>query len=113
MSQRDSGRRLRERFEIADVVSDEDHNLVLSGELDTWAGDDLEAVIISCANAARLTIDLSRLTFMDSTGVQLLILAHDLCRVRRIPFVIIAGPPQVQLVLEVAGLVDRLPILTN
>jgi anti-anti-sigma regulatory factor len=50
---------------------------------------------------------------MDSTGVQLLILAHDLCRVRRMPFVIIPGPPQVQLVLEVAGLIDRLPMQTS
>jgi anti-anti-sigma factor len=112
MAQPESGR-LREPFEIADVVSDEDHKLVLRGELDIWAGDELEAVIISCANAARLTIDLSGLTFMDSTGVQLLILAHDLCRVRRMPFVIIPGPPQVQLVLEVAGLIDRLPMQTS
>jgi anti-anti-sigma factor len=112
MAQLGNGR-LREPFEIADVVSDDDHWLVLRGELDIWAGDELEAMIISCANAAGLTIDLSRLTFMDSTGVQLLILAHDLCRVRRMPFVIIQGPPQVQLVLEVSGLVDRLPIQTN
>ena len=45
-----------------------DHTLVLSGELDVGVAEELETAIISCANAAALTLDLSQLSFMDSPG---------------------------------------------
>ena len=99
----------REPLEILDVVSGEDHTLLLSGELDMAAEDELETAIVSCANAARLTLDLSQLTFMDSTGLTLILLADDLCKAHGIVFALVPGRRQVQRVLEVAGVLDRLP----
>jgi anti-sigma B factor antagonist len=100
---------LREPLEVHDVVSGDDHTLVLSGELDMAAEDELETAIVSCANAARLTLDLSQLTFMDSTGLTLILLADDLCKAHGIAFALVPGPRQVQRVFEIAGVVERLP----
>jgi anti-anti-sigma factor len=102
-------RLLREPLEIEDLVSGDDHTLVLSGELDMAAEDELETAIVSCANAAQLTLDLSQLTFMDSTGLTLVLLADDLCKAHEIEFALVPGPRQVQRVFEIAGLLDRLP----
>jgi anti-sigma B factor antagonist len=90
-------------------VSGDDHTLVLSGELDMSAEDELETAIISCAKAARLTLDLSQLTFMDSTGLTLMLLASDLCKAHGIVFALVPGPRQVQRVFEIAGVLDSLP----
>jgi anti-sigma B factor antagonist len=104
-----AARLLREPLEVQEVVSGDDHTLVLSGELDMAGEDKLEAAIVSCANAARLTLDLSQLSFMDSTGITLILLAEDLCKARGIVFSVVPGPRQVQRVFEVAGLVGQLP----
>jgi anti-anti-sigma factor len=89
-----ASRLLREPLEIQDVVCGEDHTLVLSGELDMAAEDELETAIVSCANAAQLTLDLSQLTFMDSTGLTLILLADDLCKAHGIRFALVPGPKQ-------------------
>jgi anti-anti-sigma factor len=84
--------------------------LVLRGELDMATADELETVIVSCVQSVSgLTLDLSQLTFMDSTGVKLILLTQDMCRVRRIGFRLTPGPRQVQRVFEIAGLVEYLP----
>jgi anti-sigma B factor antagonist len=101
----------REPLEVQDVVSGDDHTLVLSGELDMAAEDELETAIVSCANAARLTLDLSQLTFMDSTGLTLVLLADDLCKAHGIAFALAPGPRQVQRVFEIAGVLERLPFV--
>jgi anti-anti-sigma factor len=97
-------------FAVEDLAIGDEHTLVLTGELDIAASDALEAAIIPCASAARLTLDLSGLSFMDVTGVRLILLAQDLCRARRIRFAVIPGPRQVQRTLELAGCLDQLPI---
>jgi anti-sigma B factor antagonist len=104
-----AARLLREPLEVQDVVSGDDHTLLLSGELDMAAEDELEAAIVSCAGAARLTLDLSQVTFMDSTGITLVLLANDLCKAHDIAFALVPGPRQVQRVFEIAGLLERLP----
>jgi anti-anti-sigma factor len=101
---------LREPLEVEDLVSGDSHTLLLSGELDMSVGDELETAIVSCANAASLTLDLSQLTFMDSTGLTLILLASDLCKARGIAFALVPGPRQVQRVFEIAGLLDHLPM---
>jgi anti-sigma B factor antagonist len=100
---------LREPFEVQDVVSGDDHTLVLCGELDMAADEDLETAILSCANAAGLTLDLSQLTFMDSTGLTLVLLADGLCKANGIVFALVPGPRQVQRIFEITGLLGQLP----
>ena len=54
----------------------------------------------------RIVLDLSRVSFMDSTGVRLLLAWHAHSAAGGMLFGVISGPPAVQRVLEVAGLVD-------
>ena len=56
-----------------------------------------------------LTLDLSDLRFVDSTGVGVLVRLADETRERGIDLTIAPGPPEVQRVFEVSGLVDVLP----
>jgi anti-anti-sigma factor len=57
----------------------------------------------------QLVIDLRRLTFMDSTGVHLLLECDAHARQDGIDFAIIQGPPAIHRVLEITGLSERLP----
>jgi anti-sigma B factor antagonist len=99
-----------EPFELQDVVSGGTHTLVLSGELDMATAPHLETVVHACAGSAgRLTLDLSRLTFMDSTGVRLVLLTQRLCRETGAEFALIPGPRLIQRVFELTGVLDRLP----
>ena len=97
-------------FELKDVVSGGTHTLVITGELDMATSPEVQAVIVACAaSARRLTLDLSQLTFMDSTGLSLILEAHELCQDSGAEFVLIPGPEHVQRVFEITGLLDRLP----
>ena len=53
-----------------------------------------------------LVLDLSRLSFIDSSGVHVLINAHKRCAAQRARLVIIPGPRAVQRVFEICGLID-------
>jgi anti-anti-sigma factor len=56
-----------------------------------------------------LALDLSDLRFVDSTGVGVIVRLADETRERGIDLTIAPGPPEVQRVFEVSGLVDVLP----
>jgi anti-anti-sigma factor len=71
----------------------------------------LQAVIVSCIQSkpGRLTLDLRQLTFLDSTGLHLILFAQRLCKDKETEFALVPGPRQVQRVFELAALVNRLP----
>lgn len=100
-----------QRFELQTIVSDSGHTLVLSGELDMEPAAALQAVIVSCAQnkPGGLTLDLRRLTFLDSTGLHLILFAQRLCQDKGAEFALIPGPRQVQRVFELAAVVNHLP----
>jgi len=99
------------RFAIQDVASDGQHRLVLSGELDIAAAPSLEACLYElCADASRsIVLDLRKLTFMDSNGLRLTILARELCRQSGCELRLIQGPAQIRRLFEVTALVSQLP----
>ena len=98
-------------FEVRHVVRRGLHTLVLSGELDIAPAADLEAMVLRiCAEGARgLVIDLSGLTFMGSTGIRIVLSAKQICAERACEFFVIPGPPTVQRLFEITGLLDVLP----
>jgi anti-sigma B factor antagonist len=71
-------------FTVQDVQSEERHTLVLSGELDIATAPELEEAIAGvCENGeSAVVLDLSELTFMDSTGLQAILAADRLCEKR-------------------------------
>jgi anti-sigma B factor antagonist len=102
-------------FALQDIVSERHHRLILSGELDITATPALEACLyeVCSEGTVSLTIDLSQLTFMDSNGVRVTLLARQLCRQHACQFQLIPGPPQIQLLFEVTGLLNSLPFQPN
>ena len=90
---------------VLETVSDDgNRTLVLSGELDiasSWLLD-CPLLKISTDGTRSFTLDLSRLTFIDSTG-------KGLCAACSCEIMLIPGPARVQRVFEVSGLMDHLP----
>jgi anti-sigma B factor antagonist len=98
-------------FEVQDVVSDGRHRLVLTGELDLAPAAELEAMLLRlCADGTKeIALDLSKLRFMGSTGLRIVLLAKELCEQHGYEFLLIAGPRNIQRMFELTGLLDVLP----
>jgi anti-sigma B factor antagonist len=96
---------------IQQLVSTEEHVLRLSGDLDLAGSPALESVLIHvCTHTAnRVVLDLSELRFMDSTGIQAVLIAQELCRACGCGFLVVPGPTQVQRLFDITGLSRRLP----
>ena len=88
------------------------HTLALTGELDLDSATDLEAAVReACASGTGLVIDLRNVTFMDSTGLRVLIVAATLCEENGHELRIIPGE-EIQRILEMTGL-DRVLQFTS
>ena len=98
------------RLELQDAISAGRHVLKLSGELDLATAPDLQAAVVRiCSSTTRIvTLDLHDLAFIDSSGLAAIIAASKLCRNLGYEFRLIPGPPAVQRVFELTGVLDGL-----
>ena len=80
------------------------------GELDLDTEPQLEEAIAAAREegGSRLVLDLSKLTFMDSTGLRLVIRWDNLAKEHRFEFAIVRGPDVVQRVVRLTGMEDQL-----
>jgi stage II sporulation protein AA (anti-sigma F factor antagonist) len=87
------------------------HTIALAGEMDLGNASEVERELIraEATNATKIVIDLSELTFMDSTGIRLLITAHARSRTDGDRLVLIRPPARVFRVLCIAGVDGLLP----
>jgi anti-sigma B factor antagonist len=87
------------------------HTLVLIGELDVASAPLLEAALrrIGTNAAETITLDLSGLTFMDSAGLRVVLVARELCDGLGCELQLVPGSGQIQRLFEVTGLLDQLP----
>jgi anti-anti-sigma factor len=85
--------------------------LKLSGELDTASVSMLENVAERhfSGGASAVTLDLTELMFIDSTGLAAVVLVSRLCERDSRELQIVPGPGAVQRLFEITGLVDVLP----
>ncbi len=85
--------------------------LRLAGELDISCSQRLqEAVARECARElSELTIDLSGLTFIDSSGLAAVVYASRLCERHGCRLTLVRGAASVQRVFEITGLTALLP----
>jgi anti-sigma B factor antagonist len=83
----------------------------LTGELDMAGAPALEARVGElCADAPEvLVIDLSGLTFIDSTGLRTLLSAQSMCDAQACDLSLVQGPENVQRLFALTGLLDHLP----
>ena len=84
-----------------------------SGELDLSTADDLEKRIreIEVTGAPEIVLDLRGITFMDSTGLRLVIAADDRARGDGRSLLLVKGPENVHRVFRVALLDRRLDFI--
>ncbi|MHB8233321.1 MAG: STAS domain-containing protein [Solirubrobacteraceae bacterium] len=96
---------------VKDSIASGHHTLRLSGELDLASAPGLEDTIeqVCRSRAHAITIDLSRLSFIDSCGLRSILTAKQLCDQSAQQFALVPGRPQVQRVFELSGLADVLP----
>jgi len=107
MSNRFSG------LEIHEQLSEGRHTLMLGGELDMASAPVLHAAVTRIRQkgsaGASVTLDLSDLIFVDSTGLAEIILTSQLCDRDGYELSVIPGPRAVQRLFELTGLIDALP----
>jgi len=87
--------------------------LIVAGEVDMATSPSLEdAVGRACSGyPAKLVLDLTRVTFIDSTGLNAILSARALCVRRTLGFEVVIATPQVKRVFEICGLRSA-PFLT-
>jgi anti-sigma B factor antagonist len=102
-------------FEVRRERDGRTHRLVPTGELDIATVPILERAfetVFSDGDAEVIVVDLTKLDFMDSTGVRALLEMTAVCehtnRLR-----IVNGSPSVVRVLDISGVRDRLPIISS
>jgi anti-sigma B factor antagonist len=98
-------------FSIEGHQSGRRHTLVLRGELDMASAPALEAMLqeLCEGGAEELVVDLSQLTFMDSSGLSAILKTRALCEEHLCDLGLIPGRRPVQRVFELTHLLDRLP----
>jgi len=98
-------------FEMQDAVCGGRHTLVLSGELDLVSSTALESmVLLLCGEGITgVALDLSKLTFMDSTGLRAVLCAREVAESHGYEFLLVPGPKNIQRLFELTGLSQVLP----
>jgi anti-sigma B factor antagonist len=104
--------------EILDVMSEDRNGLVhvaLVGELDlsTVAKVQEELRRVEASAPATLVVDLSKLTFLDSTGLRCIVTADERARAEGRRIVIVRGPDAVQRVFAITRLEERLEMVDD
>jgi anti-sigma B factor antagonist len=104
-----------EEFSVREMREGGVHRLTPIGELDLATAPLLQGAfdaVLRDDDAVMIVLDLTNLSFMDSTGIHLLFRMNAACedtdRLR-----VINGSRAVERVLDVAGVRDRLPIISS
>jgi anti-sigma B factor antagonist len=87
--------------------------IAVSGELDLASAPELELELQRVSGTATqlLVVDLRQLDFMDSTGLSILVRAHQRLTGEGCEMGIVKGSPQVQRLLDLTGVTDRLKLV--
>ena len=105
-------------MEILDVTTEDRNGLVhmaLVGELDLSSVAKVQEELrrIEADAPATLVVDLSKLTFLDSTGLRCIVTADERARNDGRRIVIVRGPDAVQRVFAITRLEERLEIVDD
>ncbi len=97
-------------FDIDTVKRDDALIVLVSGEIDLSTGSHLDDALSRAAasTAGLIIVDLERVTFMDATGLGILV-RHASTEDGEQRLRITPGPPQVQRLFELSGMRAHLP----
>jgi anti-sigma B factor antagonist len=86
------------------------HTLSLVGELDLATAPELQAAIEGLCNdgAAEIVLDLHELSFIDSTGLRLILISGQMCERQGCEFSLTRAQPPAQRLFELTGIMGRL-----
>jgi anti-sigma B factor antagonist len=89
--------------------------IAVSGELDLASAPALDAELDSATTSgcAVVIVDLRQLEFMDSTGLSILVKAHQRAVDDGRELVLVKGPQQVQRLLDLTGVAERLTLVDS
>jgi anti-anti-sigma factor len=80
------------------------------GELDlATAGQVRTALQAETETHGRVTLDLGGLSFLDTSGLRLVLETAAAARRDGFDFVVLRGPPEIQRLFELAGVLDMVP----
>ena len=99
-------------FDI-DVITDDDRvRLVVRGELDLLVAPSLRTALLEASHhdGATITLDLSAVTFIDSTGISVILQAWQRASAEGGRLVLSAASPAVARVIEATGLSELLAV---
>jgi anti-anti-sigma factor len=87
--------------------------IVVSGELDLASGPALEDELarVLASRVELVVLDLRELEFMDSTGLSILVKANQRAVDEGRRFGLVRGSPQVQRLLDLTGVAERLTLV--
>ena len=87
--------------------------IAVVGELDLATGPELEARLhdISSSNTELVVVDLRELEFMDSTGLSIIVRAHQRLTGEGCDLGLVRGSPQVQRLLDLTGVAERIALV--
>jgi anti-anti-sigma factor len=81
------------------------------GEIHFGSVDTLRAQLEELDGFERIVVDLREATFLDSSGLRLLVEVYNASTADGFDLAIVPGPPAVQRAFEVSGLRSRLPFV--
>lgn len=89
--------------------------LHLTGELDLASSAVFERALENAdvASAPLLVLDLDELRFVDSTGLRVILQAHEGSHARGQEFAITPGSPQVQRLLSITSVAEHMHVLAS
>jgi anti-anti-sigma factor len=105
----------QEHLRVETRQTDDRVVLHLTGELDLASASILERALEQPAvsSASLLVLDLDELKFVDSTGLRVILLAHDGARGRGQEFAITEGSPQVQRLLSITSVAEHMRVIAS
>jgi anti-sigma B factor antagonist len=94
---------------------DDGYVVELSGELDISSASSVESRLMELEklNPGRVILDLTRVSFIDSTGLSMIINADGRARKRGSRLTIVSGEGVPRRILRTVGLEDRLDVLSE
>jgi anti-sigma B factor antagonist len=100
-----------ERLRMTSEREGDLHTICLFGELDLASAEAVQRELqrVEATGVEAIVVDLSGLTFTDSTGVRLIVSADARSRADSERLTLLRGPASVQRVFALTGLEDRLP----
>jgi anti-sigma B factor antagonist len=104
---------VQSEFRVEVRVEDWATVIALSGELDLASTPALEEELAQVfgSDSPLVIIDLRELEFMDSTGLSILVKAHQCAEEVHRQLCLVKGPQQVQRLLTLTGVAERLSLI--